>query len=118
MYVCLKRVTVWYRFWISSIIGPFFIENEQGVTITVNGNRYRAMLNEFFCSQKCKSKILATFGFNRTALRAHTAEATLDVLRAVFEDRIISSRADPSPLATSGLGFDTVGLLFVGCRQI
>ena len=75
------------------------------------------------CSQKLKRRILATFGFNRTALRAtqpklhsmfskieeedignicfqqddatcHTAEATLNVLRPVFEDRIISRRAD------------------------
>ena len=44
-----------------------------------------------FCSQKLKRRILATFGFNRTC---HTAEATLDVLRPVFEDRIISHRAD------------------------
>ena len=29
------------------IIGPFFFENEQGDAITVNGDRYRAMLNEF-----------------------------------------------------------------------
>ena len=35
---------------------------------------------------------MATFGFNRTM--CHTAEATLDVLRPVFEDRIISRRAD------------------------
>ena len=35
--------------------------------------------------------ILATFDFNRTTLRA---EATLDVLRPVFEDRIFSCRAD------------------------
>ena len=36
---------------------------------------------------------MATFGFNPTALYG-TAEATLDVLRLVFEDRIISRRAD------------------------
>ena len=47
-----------------------------------------------FCFQKLKRRILATFGFNRTALRAHTAESTLDVLRHVYEDRIISRRAD------------------------
>ena len=35
---------------------------------------------------------MATFGFNRTALRS--VEATLDVLRPVFEDHIISRRAD------------------------
>ena len=37
--------------------------------------------------------MFGTFGSNRMALRA-TAEATLDVLRPVFEDRIISLRAD------------------------
>ena len=42
-----KRVTVWCRFWSRDIIEPFFFENEQGETVTVNGNRYRAMLNEY-----------------------------------------------------------------------
>ena len=43
-----------------------------------------------FWSQKFKRRILATFGFNRTALRA----TPLDILRPVFEDHIISRRAD------------------------
>ena len=49
-----------------------------------------------FCSQKLKRRILATFGFNRTALRATQSKlhSTLDVLRPVFEDRIISHKAD------------------------
>ena len=29
------------------IIGTFFFENEQGEALTVNGDRYRAVLNEF-----------------------------------------------------------------------
>ena len=52
---------------------------------------------------------MATFGFNRSA------EATLDVFRPVFEDRIISRRANvvwPPRSCTIG---HTVGLLFVGC---
>ena len=39
----LKRVTVLSI----GIIGPFFFENKQGEAVTVNGDRYRAMLNEF-----------------------------------------------------------------------
>ena len=62
------RVTVSCRFWSKGIIGPFFFENKQGEAVTVNGDRYRAMLNEFLW--KLKRKILATFGSNRTALRA------------------------------------------------
>ena len=51
------------------IIEPFFFENEQGLAVTANDNRYRAMLNEFLFT-KLKWRILATFGFNRTALCA------------------------------------------------
>ena len=40
-----KRVTVWCGFWSRGIIGRFFFENEQGEAVTVNGDRYRAMLN-------------------------------------------------------------------------
>ena len=43
----LKRFTVWCGFWSRGIIGQFFFENEQGEAVTVNGDRYRAMLNEF-----------------------------------------------------------------------
>ena len=42
-----KRVTVRSGFWSRDIIGPFFFENEQGETVTVNGDRYWAMLKEF-----------------------------------------------------------------------
>jgi len=42
-----QRVTVWYGFWSGGIIGPFFFENEQGAAVTINGERYRVMLNEF-----------------------------------------------------------------------
>ena len=40
-----KTSTVW--FWSRGIIGPFFLENGQGEAVTVNGDRYRAILNDF-----------------------------------------------------------------------
>ena len=66
----------------------FFFENEQGDTVTVNGDRYRVMLNEFFFTKIEEENI------GNTWFRCHTAEATLDILRPDFEDRIISHRAD------------------------
>ena len=36
-----------FGFWSRCIIGSFFFENEQGVAVTLNGDRYLAMLNEF-----------------------------------------------------------------------
>ena len=50
------------------VIRPFSFENEQAEAVKVSGDRYRAMLNEFLFT-KIKTKILATFGLNRTALR-------------------------------------------------
>ena len=42
-----KRVTDWCGLWSRGIIGPFFFENEEAEAVTLNGDRYRAMLKEF-----------------------------------------------------------------------
>ena len=42
-----KQVTVCCGFWSTGINGLFFFENEQREGVTVNGDRYQAMLNEF-----------------------------------------------------------------------
>ena len=42
-----KPATDWCGLWSRGVIGPFFFKNEQGDAITVNGNCYPAMLNEF-----------------------------------------------------------------------
>ena len=64
-----KRVTVWCGCWSRGIIGPFFfikISKKwplQSMAIVI-GSFWPS-----FSSQKLKKKILATFDFNRTALR-------------------------------------------------
>ena len=87
-----KRVTVCCGFCSRCTIGPFSFENEQGEAITVNGNRYRVMLNEFLFT-KIKEEDIGNIWFQQDGATCHIAEATLDVLRPVFEDRIISRRA-------------------------
>ena len=72
-----KRVTVWCGFWSTFIIGPFFFENEQGEAVTVNGDRYRAMLNEFLF-KKIEENI-GNIWLQQDGATCHTAEATLDV---------------------------------------
>ena len=62
-----KRVTFWCGFWSRGIIKPFFFENEQGEAVTVNDDRH---VEQIFVHKKLKRRILATFGFNRMALRA------------------------------------------------
>ena len=62
------------------------------MAVTVNGDRYRAMLNEFLFT-KIEEKDIGNIWFQQDGATCHKAEATLDVLCLVFEDRIISRRA-------------------------
>ena len=74
-------------------MGHFFFENEQGEAVTVNGDRYWAILNEFLFT-KIEEEDIANIWFQQDGTTCHTAEFRFDVLRPVIEDRIISRRAD------------------------
>ena len=69
------------------------------------------MLKEFLFT-KIEEQDIGNIWFQQDGATCHAAEATLDVLRPVLEDRIIS-RTAVCCLATQELRFDTVGLLFV-----
>ncbi|GFY17726.1 putative transposable element [Trichonephila clavipes] len=43
-----EKLTVWCALWAGGIIGPYFFKNDEGHNVTVNGDRYRAMINNFF----------------------------------------------------------------------
>ena len=109
-----KRFTVWCAFWSRGIIWPFFFRNEQGEAIAVNGDRYRAMLNEFLFT-KIEEEDIGNIWCQQDGATFHTAEATLDVLRPVFEDCIISRRADVIWPSRTG---DLTSLDYYLCRQI
>ena len=98
-----KRVIIWCVFWSRDIFGHFFFENEQGEAVTVNGDRYRAMLNEILFT-KIKEEDIGNIWFQQDGATCHTVEATLDILRPVFEVSIISRRTDiVSPLRSCDL---------------
>ena len=88
-----KRVNNCCGFCSKAITGPFFFENKQGEAVTVNGDRYRIMLNEFLFT-KIEEENIGNIWFHLDGATWHTAEATLDVLSPVFEDCIISRRAN------------------------
>ena len=46
------------------------------------------MFNEFLFT-KIEEEVIGNVGFQQNGATRHTAEATLNVLRPVFEDRII-----------------------------
>ncbi|GFS79964.1 transposable element Tcb1 transposase [Trichonephila clavipes] len=39
-----EKLTVWCALWAGGIIGPYFFKNDEGHNVTVNGDRYRAMI--------------------------------------------------------------------------
>ncbi|GFT53097.1 transposable element Tc3 transposase [Trichonephila clavipes] len=43
-----EKLTVWCALWARGIIGPYFFKNDEGHNVTVNGDRYRAMITNFF----------------------------------------------------------------------
>ncbi|GFY06197.1 transposable element Tcb1 transposase [Trichonephila clavipes] len=43
-----EKLTVWCALWACGIIGPYFFKNDEGHNVTVNGDRYRAMITNFF----------------------------------------------------------------------
>ena len=56
-------------------------------------DRYQAMLNEFLFI-KIEEEDIGNIWFQQDGDTCQTDEATLNVLRSVFKDRIISRRAD------------------------
>ncbi|GFY11241.1 transposase [Trichonephila clavipes] len=42
-----EKLTIWCALWAGGIIGPYF-KNDEGHNVTVNGDRYRAMITNFF----------------------------------------------------------------------
>jgi len=46
-----QKVTVWCALWSKGIIGPYFFEDEAGNTITVESQRYHAMIEDYFLPQ-------------------------------------------------------------------
>ena len=72
------------------------IQNESlfgAEAVTGNGDRYRAMLNQVLFT-KIEEKDIGNIWFQQDGATCYIAEATLDVLRPLFEDRTISRKAD------------------------
>ncbi|GFY17749.1 putative transposable element [Trichonephila clavipes] len=43
-----EKLTIWCALWAGGIIGPYFFKDDEGHNVTVNGDRYRTMITNFF----------------------------------------------------------------------
>ncbi|GFU84260.1 uncharacterized protein TNCV_3640951 [Trichonephila clavipes] len=84
-----KNGQVWCALWAGGIIGPYFFKNDEGHNVTVNGNRYRAMITNFFITE-LNNHVVQELWFQQDGATCHTARATIDLLKDTFGDRLIS----------------------------
>ncbi|GFT74595.1 uncharacterized protein TNCV_3776201 [Trichonephila clavipes] len=84
-----EKLTVWCALWAGGIIGPYFFKNDEGHNVTVNGDRYRAMITNFFIPELNNHDVQELW-FQRDGATCHTARASIDLLKYTFGDRLIS----------------------------
>ncbi|GFX40380.1 uncharacterized protein TNCV_4320131 [Trichonephila clavipes] len=84
-----EKLTVWCALWAGGIIGPYFFKNDEGHNVTVNADRYRAMITNFFIPELNNHDVQELW-FQQDGATCHTARATIDLLKDTFGHRLIS----------------------------
>lgn len=88
------RVTVWCAVGQKTVIGPYFFE-ENCVNVTVNSERYIAMLQDFFLPELRRRRIpKRRVWFQQDGATCHTSNDTINFLRQNFPNHLISARGD------------------------
>lgn len=90
------KVTVWCAVFKFGVWGPYFFEQD-GVTVTVNSDRYCAMLQNFL-----RPKLGDVFDehgaenvwFQQDGATSHTSRRSLGILREMFPGHVVSLRGD------------------------
>ncbi|GFW31334.1 uncharacterized protein TNCV_2664341 [Trichonephila clavipes] len=84
-----EKLTVWCDLWAGGIIGPYFFKNDEGHNVTVNGDRYRAMITNFFIPELNNHDVQELW-FQQDGATYPTARARIDLLKDTFVVRLIS----------------------------
>ncbi|GFX92191.1 uncharacterized protein TNCV_1741111 [Trichonephila clavipes] len=66
-----------------------FFKNDEGHNVTVNGDRYRAMITNFFIPELNNHDVQELW-YQQDGATCHTVRATIDLLKETFGDRLIS----------------------------
>ncbi|GFV94830.1 DUF4817 domain-containing protein [Trichonephila clavipes] len=84
-----EKLTVWCALGAGGIIGPYFFKNDEVHNVTVNADRYRAMITNFFIPEFNNHDVQELW-FQQDVATYPTARATIDLLKDTFGDRLIS----------------------------
>ena len=78
-----QRVTIWCGISADQLIGLYFFENDDGIAVTVNGERYRQIIQNFV-------RNIPGMWFQLDEATAYTARETMALLQTVDKNRIVS----------------------------
>ncbi|GFW71659.1 putative transposable element [Trichonephila clavipes] len=81
---CLMRFMCWWNHW-----SVLLQKNDEGHNVTVNGDRYRAMITNFFIPELNNHDVQELWS-QQDGATCHTSRATIDLLKDTFGDRLIS----------------------------
>ncbi|GFW34264.1 retrovirus-related Pol polyprotein from transposon TNT 1-94 [Trichonephila clavipes] len=81
-----EKLTVWCALWAGGIL---LQKRTIFHNVTVKGDRYRAMITNFFISELNNHDVQELW-FQQDGATCHTARATIDLLKDTFGDRLIS----------------------------
>ncbi|GFV02996.1 putative DD41D transposase [Trichonephila clavipes] len=84
-----EKPTVWCALWAGGIIGLYFFKNDEGHNVTVNNDRYRVMITNFFVPELNNHDVQELW-FQQDGETCHTARGTIDLLKDTIGDRLIS----------------------------
>ncbi|GFU79397.1 uncharacterized protein TNCV_871681 [Trichonephila clavipes] len=80
-----EKLTVWCALWAGGIL---LFKNDEGHNVTVNGDRYRAMITNFFIPELNNHDVQELW-VQQDGATCLTARATIDLLKDTFGDRLI-----------------------------
>ncbi|GFU69659.1 transposable element Tc3 transposase [Trichonephila clavipes] len=79
-----EKLTFWCALGAGGIIGPYFFKKDEGHNVTVNGDRYRAMITKFFIPEMNNHDVQELW-FQQDGATRHTARATINLLKDTFD---------------------------------
>ncbi|GFX76721.1 putative DD41D transposase [Trichonephila clavipes] len=102
-----EKLIVWCALWAGGIIGPYFFKNDEGHNVTVNGDRYRAMITTFFIPE-LNNRDVQELWFQQDGATGHTGLSSnpgegLDVCKCIVPSRhggTLNCHRAASPLVT------------------
>jgi len=95
VFLVWERLTVWCGIASFGVLGPYFFEDNEGASVTATSERYVAMLRNL-CEPELRRRGIdfSSVSFQQDGSTAHTARASMSVLRKMFPQHVISRAGD------------------------